>query len=172
MYIEYSKKEETNPPIQKEFKWRDFGGRINPGRNYFMFGIMCKGVRNETTFSFPERGKPDDMAYASRNDSLIYISDSDTPSEGSVTLEKAKQWEKYGNKIINNSEGKPTWVEHPDWHSHSWLTTDEFEKVLEFYKKNDPENEWVEPEYEAVLSSMKRFEELGYNARIVFWFDN
>lgn len=165
MYIEYCKKE--TEPSEKKY-WRDFGGRINPGRNYLMFGILSKGVRCDTTFNFPPKGTPDDMAYASRNDSLIYISEE--PTEGSVTLEKAKQWEKYGNKIINNSEGKPTWVEHPDWHSHSWLTTEEFEKAMEFYNKNS--DKWVEPEYEAILVSMKRFEELGYEARIVFWFDN
>ncbi len=29
-----------------------------------------------------------------------------------------------------------------------------------------------EPEYQVVLTSLKRFEELGYDARVVFWFDN
>ena len=29
-----------------------------------------------------------------------------------------------------------------------------------------------EPEYQVVLASLKRFEELGYDARVVFWFDN
>ena len=27
-------------------------------------------------------------------------------------------------------------------------------------------------QYQVVLASLKRFEELGYDARIVFWFDN
>jgi hypothetical protein len=30
----------------------------------------------------------------------------------------------------------------------------------------------IEPQYQVVLASMKRFEELGYDARVVFWFDN
>jgi hypothetical protein len=29
-----------------------------------------------------------------------------------------------------------------------------------------------EPEYQVVLTILKRFEELGYDARVVFWFDN
>lgn len=166
LYIEYSKKEETTP---KEIRWSGFGGRINPGRNYLLFGIMSEGVRTDPTFSYEAKVVPNDMAYASRNDNLIFISE--TPSDEYVTLEKAQQWEKRGYKIINGSDGKPTWVEHPDHHSHSWLTTAEFEKVMEFYNGN-ANPKWLEPEYEAVLATMKRFEELGYNARIVFWFDN
>jgi hypothetical protein len=30
----------------------------------------------------------------------------------------------------------------------------------------------IEPKYQVVLASLKRFEELGYDARVVFWFDN
>lgn len=162
VYVEYRSKKEGG-------QWDSFGGRINPGRNYLLFGIMSNGVRSDPTFSFEVKGMPDDMAYSAKDDSLIFISD--TPGDNYVTLEKARQWEKYGHKIINNNAGEPTWVEHPDWHSHSWLTTDEFEKAMSFYNKEaNPKR--VEPEYEALLSTMKRFEELGYNSRIVFWFDN
>lgn len=35
----------------------------------------------------------------------------------------------------------------------------------------DP-NMYDEPKYQAVLASMKKLEELGYDSRIVFWFDN
>lgn len=137
MYIEYRRKDNENKT------WQNFGGRINPGRNYLIFGIISEGVRCETTFNFPPKGMPDDAAYASRNDNQLYISE----TEG----------------------GKPTWVTHPDWHSHSWLTTQEFEKAMEFYREK---GNWTEPEYEALLASMKRFEELGFESRVVFWFDN
>lgn len=166
MYIEYAKKEDDS---SKEIRWRDFGGRINPGRNYRLFGIMSAGVRTDSEFNYEAKGIPDGLAYASRNDHLMYISDKE--NDEYVTLELARSWEKYGCKIINDSNGNPTWVENPDHHSHSWLTTDEYEKALKFYNDN-AEPGWVEPEYEAVLASMKRFEELGYNSRIVFWFDN
>ena len=36
----------------------------------------------------------------------------------------------------------------------------------------DPPAMAIEPQYQVVLASLKRFDELGYDARIVFWFDN
>jgi hypothetical protein len=116
-------------------------------------------------------------------------------------METAEGWVKSGSStFINNNEGKPTWVTQPDWHSHSWLTTSEFENVLNKYlelesgwykerveehnkmveRENIQPDSWAyappsindEPEYQVVLASLKRFEELGYDARVVFWFDN
>lgn len=102
----------------------------------------------------------------------------------------------------NNREGKPTWVSQPDWHSHSWLSLSEFRQVLEKYKEVEqreweelekdrvellnkvPENEreqsWLykpyahatAPGYQAMEAAMSRYEELGYESRLVFWFDN
>lgn len=165
LYIEYSTKNKTS---SREITWRGFGGEINPGRNYLLFGIMSKGVRTDPTFTCEAKGVPNDSAYCSLNDNRMYISET-LKNDDCVTLEKAKQWEKHGRKITNDGNGKPTWVEHPDWHSHSWLNTSEFEKVMEFYNTNP---EFPEPDYEVVLSIMKKYEELGFNARIVFWFDN
>jgi hypothetical protein len=164
LYVEYrpKKKEENFTPL-----WRNFGGRINPGRNYLLFGIMSKGVRTDPSFSFDPKGTPEDMAYASLNDSRIFISESG--EENYVPLERAKKYESYGCKITTDGDGKPIWVESPDWHSHSWLTTNEFEQAMDFYNK---QNQWKEAEYEAVLCALKKFEELDNEARIVFWFDN
>lgn len=162
MYIEYRRKD------NEEKTWRDFGSRINPGRNYFLFGIISEGVRCETTFNFPPKGMPEDAAYAARNDNRLYISEHE--GDGNTTLQRAQKWVDSGHcKFINGGDGKPTWVTHPDWHSHSWLSTAEFEKAMEFYREN---GHGTEPEYEALLASMKRFEELGYESRVVFWFDN
>ena len=36
----------------------------------------------------------------------------------------------------------------------------------------DPPAMNIVAQYQVVLASLKRFEELGYDARIVFWFDN
>lgn len=162
MYIEYRKKGNED--------WSSYGGRINPGRNYFIFGILAQ-VRCDTEFSFSPKGLPEKLAYKADQDNRLYISDSD--DEGCTTMAKAESWVRSGSsKFINDSNGKPTWVTHPDWHSHSWLTTQEFEKSIEFYRQHENGSKYPEPEYEVLLSSMKRFEELGYDCRVVFWFDN
>jgi len=200
LYIEYkSKKTEFdgyNPG------WQSFGGSINPGRNYAMFALMAD-VRNYGDDKLPvlvkRRGMPEDAGYTATDDNRIYISE--TKSEDYVSMETAKRWVESGSsKFINDKDGNPTWVTQPDWHSHSWLTTSEFESVLNKYleletgwhkvrveehnkmveRENIQPDSWAyappsindEPEYQVVLASLKRFEELGYDARIVFWFDN
>ena len=201
LYIEYkSKKTEFDG---YDSGWQSFGGRINPGRNYAMFGLMAN-VRNcysdgKLPVLVEPRGMPEDAGYTATDDNRIYISE--TESEDYVCMETAKRWVESGSsKFINDNDGNPTWVTQPDWHSHSWLTTSEFESVLNKYLEleagwhkvrveehnkmvkevNIQPDSWAyappsindEPEYQVVLASLKRFEELGYDARVVFWFDN
>ena len=196
LYIEYKSKDGYDPA------WQGFGGNINPGRNYAMFALMAD-VRNYGDEKLPvlveRRGMPDDAGYTATDDNRIYISE--TKSEDYVSMETAKRWVKSGSsKFINDKDGNPIWVTNPDAHSHSWLTTSEFESVINKYleleagwhkvrveehnkmvkEENIQTDSWAyappsmvdEPEYQVVLASLKRFEELGYDARIVFWFDN
>jgi hypothetical protein len=201
LYIEYKSKKPRYDG--SESNWASFGDRINPGRNYAMFGLMAN-VRNcysdgKLPVLVEPRGMPEDAGYTATDDNRIYISE--TESEDYVCMETAKRWVESGSStFINNKDGNPTWVTQPDWHSHSWLTTSEFESVLNKYleletgwhkvrveehnkmveRQNIQPDSWVyappdmdiEPEYQVVLASLKRFEELGYDARIVFWFDN
>lgn len=192
MYVEYIDKEELEKYQRGERRdihgnpikpyWRDFGGKINPGRNYNMFGFLCKGVRSDHSNGFPKKGLPpfDELGYASRNDSVCYISDKESSDGTYVTLETAMRWAKGGCKLHNNSNGQPQWVDHPDWHSHSWLTTQEFEEAInrfiEYIKSDNDDGFYTnyEPqvEYGALLAAMKYIESRGQVARIVFWFDN
>jgi hypothetical protein len=201
LYIEYkSKKTEFDG---YDSGWQSFGKSINPGRNYAMFGLMAN-VRNcysdgKLPVLVEPRSMPEDAGYTATDDNRIYISE--TKSEDYVSMETAKRWVESGSsKFINDNDGNPTWVTQPDWHSHSWLTTSEFESVLNKYleletgwhkvrveehnkmveRENIQPDSWAyappsinnEPEYQVVLASLKRFEELGYDARVVFWFDN
>lgn len=156
--------------------WSDFGGRINPGRNYAIFGLMA-GVREMGPAVVAPRGKPYDMAYSSENDAWIYVDDTlkDSSSsyldgEYSVSRERADSHVASGYAIYKpTSEGKVSkFISNSDWHSYSWLTTEEFERALEQY--GDRGN--YDQEYWAVLASMKSFEEQGRPSRLVFWFDN
>ena len=203
LYIEYKNKKVAFDGYKDN--WHSFGQRINPGRNYAMFALMANVRNHYSDGKLPvlvePRGIPDDAEYYSSGDDRIYISEEKYDGEHSVTMERAKSWVESGSsKFINNQKGEPTWVTDPDNHSHSWLTTSEFETIINQYleleagwhkervdthnkmvaKENIQPGSWmyappamnIEPQYQVVLASMKRFEELGYDARIVFWFDN
>lgn len=168
MYIHYKRKDSDY--------WSGFGGRINPGRNYAMFGILAK-VRNEFHKSFTPKGIPDHkLSYQCDGDLYLYISDT-SEDEGSTTLENALIWNKnYGCKLINDRDGKPIKVQHPDWHSHSWMNVKELSKAYQTYfnmVKKEYGTGSVPAEYKAILDVMKSLEKNGdYVVEVVFWFDN
>lgn len=56
-----------------------------------------------------------------------------------------------------------------DAHNPSWLTTNEFERVIMAYASDGSYGDVVPSIYRATLAMMK---ELGDTSRIVFWFDN
>ena len=145
-------------------RWDGFGGRINPGRDYELFGRMA-GVRTGAQPVVPLRGLPNDLAWDAEADSSLYISTEEY--DGACTAERAKYYvEKCGCSYINDAEGKPWRVTHPDRHSHSWLTSDEFAEALSRCEYGNG------VEYLAVLAAMREMERLGHEVRLVFWFDN
>lgn len=164
MYLEYKKES------FRDNYWLNVGGRINPGRNYWMFGLIAK-VRCEFPSSLQPKGLPENLAYSSRKDAFCWINDEYANDDNEyVTLETAERWAKYGNQIIYDENGKPDKVEHPDWHSHTWLTCDEFKQVIEAY--NSLENSTKEVEYEALLAMMESLNLNDCDSRLVIWFDN
>ncbi len=150
-YVEYKR------PDWKH--WSGFGGRINPGRSYFLFSKMA-GVRNSGEIEpvVPPRGFPADCAYVAERDNYLYVTD--TEGEGYCTAERAEHYIEYGSQWKDETK---KFVTHPDWHTHSWLTPNEFEKAIE---------EATNEEYRAILAAMRSFESQGFAARLVFWFDN
>lgn len=167
LYQEYRKKS-----AEAKKQWSGLGGRINPGRNYYLFGLLSKGVRIDLKDAFEPRGLPEDIAYEAKDDSQLFITEEE--GEGYATLEQAKEWEKRGNKITYHGD-KPVFVENPDHHSHSWLTLDEFKKVMRLFRKECKKelySGYFEVEYEAIQAALERLEELGQDTRVVFWFDN
>jgi hypothetical protein len=160
-YVEFKEKDSTH--------WHAFGGRINPGRYYGIFTLMA-GVRgNESEAMFQPRGLPSDVASEARGDNQLFISV--VKETNYVTPEQAEKWVESGSSkyVYANlsDDNKPAWVTHPNWHSHSWLTADEFSKVIEKAQKN-----CACVRYAAILAAMRTFEKAGYESRLVFWFDN
>lgn len=148
---------------QKGFadRWSPFGGHINPGRDYRVFGRMA-GVRGGEAIVEP-RGIPDDLGYmADKSEKGWWLYISSAP--GDVSPEKAQEWHKVCGKRLRPESGMPRWIEHPDWHTPSWLTPDEFASAIAV--------DGVDPQYGALLAAMRHLEKSGFEVRFVFWFDN
>lgn len=184
MFVEYRSKKRAQE-LKNEGKkpyWYSYGGHINPGRNYTMFGILAC-VRGQYEDSFEPKGKLDreEMGWSSRDANWFYINKdvAKTDFENNITnIETARKWEGYGCRIENDEHGEHAWVEHPNWHSHSWMSIEELEKAFKRYVVH-ASTEWGEEinnvplEYRALLASMKALEDNGKNeVRVVFWFDN
>jgi hypothetical protein len=156
MYLEYK-----DP--KRERVWWNGWPRINPARDYLLFGKLA-GVREPDHQMFAPRGLPTESNYYSQDDAYIFIDKEE--SENYCTLADAKRW---GRPIIER-DGKPVKTLHPDWHSHSWLTLDEFSQALE--KKVKGQTYSHDPEYFALQAAAKVLESAGNEVRFVFWFDN
>lgn len=169
LLIEYRKENyfyQNNEPY-----WNNFGQRYYCRRDYGMFGMLCKGVRTEFDNSFEPRGMPANIGDDTRSEFYWYITEEPNDKAKETTLKKAKQWEKEGCSTIIYHNEKPTWVTDPDSHSHSWLTANEFSKAVEQLKEARKEVS-ISDDYILIETVLKKLVELGYDARIVFWFDN
>ena len=83
---------------------------------------------------FEPKGLPpfDDLGYSSRNDSVCYIT-KDGEGDNETTLERALGWVRGDASKLHYRGDEPQWVDHPDWHSHNWLTTAEYEQAINNY---------------------------------------
>jgi len=170
MFVQYRDKKdaERNKEQGRPPYWWDYGNGINPGRNYAMFGILA-GVRGRSENFFEDKGIPDfGLGWSARDSLYLNIDDDPIPGENCCTLESAKRW---GNKIYYHEDGRPWYTEHPDWHSHSWMTIKELEQAYRWYKKETGDTPCLE--YRVLLKTMKALEDKGKNeVVVVFWFDN
>jgi hypothetical protein len=145
--------------------WYGFGKRFNPGRHYGMFGRLA-GVRCDGCLIEP-KGIPSDLSWTADDDYWLRVNDDYAEDEGYTSQERALSYIKSGSKVKLNDDNTMDKVEHPDWHTPSWLTADELEKCLEVPA------EWGDTEeYKAILAAMKSLELSGRDTRLVFWFDN
>lgn len=154
-YIEYRQAGES--------RWQSFGGRINPGRNYVLFGYLA-GVRAMGPPIVEPRGMPPDAGWNSIDDNTLWISE--TEHEGYTTPERAAYYvEKCGSAYVSDKQR----VTHPDWHTHSWMTAKEWEQAVTLTKKK--EWKWGLPEMMAITACLYELAKYG-ESRVVFWFDN
>lgn len=138
MFVEYKNKQND--------KWESFSGEIGLERNYELFGILCEGVRKDST-SYPKKNSK---------------KETDTPPE---SISRKGLPEDLGYWSKNNEE-----EQRGDYHHSTWLTIAEYEKALAIYCSILPTEEIIE--YQALLSVLKFFEDSGKDVRLILWFDN
>lgn len=145
--------------------WGSFGREMSLPRNYRAFAKLA-GVRGDAPV-FEPRGIPDgELSYWARDAYYLRISDHANADDwdGFTTPEKAARWALQGKAYIYDKDGKPLSIEHPDWHTPTWLTGDEWRSVVGDLVYGQ--------EYRAVGAAMRSLEDEGHETRAVFWFDN
>lgn len=142
-------------------EWCAFTGPLNPGRNYALFSRLA-GVRNYEGVdpAIPPRGRPSNLSWtAARALTMTVVPDERGGGDHVVIRSKAEYWvaSKSSEWVDENH------ISHPDLHSISWMSADEFEAAIHGAR---------ELEYGAVLAALRYFESRGCEARVIFWFDN
>lgn len=168
-YVEYTK-DKKNP--YWENLTRNFGAR-----NYALFAALA-GVRGELG-PFGPKGMPEgELGYYTGKDYWVAVAPPHHPEwasgEGWTSIETAQKWVDGGGcEVRYKEDGSLRSVSNPDYHSHSWLTTDELEQALDHYVSENVYREGKAPsDWRALLVAMRSLESDGYLTRIVFWFDN
>lgn len=143
--------------------WQSFGGENHLDRNYAVFGELA-GVRSAGEPVHAVRGAPEDMAWQANSDYWLFIVEGGDFDKESCSPEKAAQWHSHGCAYKKDLRGENRWIQHPDWHTPSWLTGNEWREVI-----GDGE---YRHEFVAVGAALSSFEAAGFETRVVFWFDN
>ena len=173
--------------------------RMPIGRYYGLFAVIA-GVRDYNTEveMFEPRGVPKDISWNTLDDYTLYIVDHETNEMGCCSREQAESYAKYSPYW----DIKKTRIEHPDWHSASWLTLAEYkiayQRYLDYFKQpcfpdlakyresKDHEGFIKEleilkdktepispiPEVEASIAYLEALSKYTLFTRVVFWFDN
>ena len=159
-FIEYKKPGSDN--------WLSYSSENNLDRHYGVFAALAD-VRNRGSWGVKPlevKGFPADASCATTGKYTLFITDETNFSEGYASREDAKRWVDSGcSKLFKDS-----WVTDPDAHTPSWVVGDELESALnEKALEATPENS---PEYFVTLMVLREFEKLGFESRLIFWFDN
>ena len=164
---------EVRPRKWKDDKWfhaaiyGEFSDRI-----YGMFYALAD-VRGDYEGITPHepKGLPENITGLTRRELVLFVDDEFQDEQGYCSKEDAEKWVKEGYSKWYDNEKRM--IIAPDWHSFSWCTADEIEIAInEVFK--DKNGKWMgEPvEWYALLKYMRAYEEMDYDVRAVFWFDN
>lgn len=160
----------------------DFIGRIELGRDYTLFALLA-GVRNYDNLppvSEP-KGWPTNASWRSSSDYCLNVYPDDHKYAGlehCCSMTNALKWlAEKSSILVKGTLVKPEKISGPDWHSASWLTTDELKEVTRRYRALPINPQWGiekrEPYigFDALIALMEVLDRKG-KARLVFFFDN
>lgn len=181
IHLRIEKRKRVNPYTNGRYKWHNVGfyGEFSC-RIYGMFARMAK-VRDyygdKCKVQFEPRGLPDDMDYQSTESFYPYVTDNEVAvnwGEHYCLKKMAEKWVKEGySEWVNENH---TRITDPDFHSYSWLTTQELRQCFDdcfkqedgTYKPNSDYVEWL-----GLVSLCEGIESDGiHECRVVFAFDN
>jgi hypothetical protein len=88
--------------------------------------------------SFAPKGFPKDAGYRTERDYCLLVGDEHADSEGWCSTKQAKSWveSKASDIIETNEDGSPKRISGPDWHSATWLSTEEVGLVVERFQRS------------------------------------
>lgn len=152
-------------------RWVSVTPSLNPGRNYEAFAFLA-GVRNYNEIEpiSEPRGFPEDAGWRAVESNTLWVTDNPSwsPDERNVIKSRAEKWIENGSSKWFDPERRR--ITDPDWHSHSWVTSSEWRKLLnQDFMQND--QSWF-VEYHALGAMIDELERRGQETRVVFWFDN
>ncbi len=144
-------------------------------RSYTWFALLA-GVRDEHGIQmFAPRGIPEDSCPEIRlfRYGLAVVPDDDfeAPYDDEIRYvpeSSYQQWKNHSEEL-GTYGGDLRFVKEPDWHTPSWLNTEEVRLTVNAYQAMKSRDGYeVAPEIKALLAAMEQLPK----ARFVFWFDN
>ncbi len=157
-YIEYGPSS-----VERELgtkQWVGFFGAIHLDRDYHLFAALSD-TRNDGEIEpvCEPRGLPATLSSWVEAENTLLVSESEKNEPGCTPKDRAEQWVEGGSSQW--VDAKRSRITHPDWHSHSWVSAEEFEEAMRRAKCKSPVAR-------AALASMRELP----NGVLVFWYDN
>jgi hypothetical protein len=158
-------------------------------RSYWMFAHMANVRSYENNENYPEpKGLPEDISDRTKLSCSLLCPKTEKRTyeamDREVKRDKYEEWTRWNKDLKFEFTDYYAYLNeyydamyHIDMHSHSWLTTEEYEDCFNKAYKREENGETVYEgayvEWYILLQRMKAYEEFGkYEVRIVFWFDN
>lgn len=172
---------------KSKYGW-EFVCRFDFQRNYYLFTLMA-GVRDYGKYgqeTFDPKGMPEDISYRTSSEYILYVRDDPEQQACSESCSRssADRWLKSGcsKEWSKGVDGRVSFITNPDYHSASWLGTNEVGLLVKRFvagtKRMCKEEEFpynADPTaklLKALHRLMKTLETPENPCRIVFYFDN
>lgn len=162
-------------------------------RDYWMFAHMANVRSDEYNENYLEpRGLPEDISDNTKISCSLFCPTDKANEPGfinrftkkEIDRDRYNEWRKlYKIKVLKFTDYYKFLNEYYDvicdidTHSHSWLTTEEYEECFNKVYKREENNKTIYLkgylDWYILLQRLKAYEEFGkYDVRIIFWFDN